>query len=186
MRVAILHFEDISRPLKGEGTYFSNIARSLIERGHESRVVSLFGTPQKISLWRDRTRSAIYSAFVLTEAGKLVLDGKKQIPLQIIKKEKHNFLNESDLSTLKSFQEGKSISEIAKTRNLALTTIYHHIYKLIINKKLLSSDVLDPEVVRKVSEAAKNTKNPTVSKLKEVLPELSYDEIRCALAGRDI
>src|SRR3989338_6797411 len=65
-----------------------------------------------------------YSVFELTEAGRKVLEEKRQIPLQVIKQEKPITIGESEKETLKLIQDGKAVSEIAKERNLTESTIY--------------------------------------------------------------
>jgi DNA-binding CsgD family transcriptional regulator len=139
---------------------------------------------EHIGLIKRKELSAIsnYTIFELTEAGDRVLQKKELIPLQLIKNKKQYTLNDSDLITLEHIKEGKNISETARLRNLAISTVYHHVYKLIMNNRLLKSDIFDEELIKKVVVQAQKIENPTVSKLKEVLPNLSYDEIRCALA----
>ncbi len=123
-----------------------------------------------------------YSVLELTDAGKLVLEEKRQIPLQIIKEIKPITVGDSEKETYWLMKQGKKIQEIAQERNLALSTIYSHIFRLILNGYLSSSEVVSQDIVNKVAEAAQKLSEPTVKQLKELLPEISYDEIRCALA----
>jgi putative protein kinase ArgK-like GTPase of G3E family len=51
MKIAILYFQDIKKPLAGDSTYLSNLSRSLIEEGHEVEILSLFGPQSKSNLW---------------------------------------------------------------------------------------------------------------------------------------
>ena len=123
-----------------------------------------------------------YSVFELTEAGKLVLEEKKQIALQVIKENKPITVGDSEKETLRLLQGGKKVSEIAKERNLAESTIYTHCFRLIVNNQLSSSDIISDETIHKVINATSNMSEPPVKAIKESLPELSYDEIRCVLA----
>lgn len=121
----------------------------------------------------------------LTEAGKKVLDGKIKAGLQIIKEQKPIRVNESEEKTLEMFNSGKNADEIAKERNLAVSTIYTHFFRLIVNGYLSSHDVVEEEVISKVAEAYRQFKEePRLKELKEKLPEdISYEQIRCVVAG---
>ena len=123
-----------------------------------------------------------YPILELTQAGKLVLDEKKQIPLQIIKQIKPATEGESEKETLNLIQNGKPVPEIAQGRNLAESTIYTHIFRLISNDYLSSSEVISKDIINKVTGAAKKLSKPTAKEVKELLPEISYGEIRCVLA----
>ena len=127
-----------------------------------------------------------YSALELTEAGKKVLEEKIKIELQIIKKEKPLTVGDSEQSTLSLFKSGKNIEEIAKVRNLATSTIYDHLYRLVANGYLSSSKFIPENIINQILEA--KTKLPNALKLKEIkdmLPEsITYNEIRCVLADK--
>ena len=124
-----------------------------------------------------------YSVYELTDAGKIVLDEKKQIALQIIKEQKPITVGDSEKETLKLVQDGKTVLEIAKERNLAKSTIYTHIFRLIVNQYISSNQVISKEIITQVSDIAGNFKDmPSVTEVKELCPEISYEEIRCVLA----
>ena len=125
-----------------------------------------------------------YPILELTEAGKKVLNEKIKIELQIIKEQKPITVGESEEKTFELFNQGKNGEEIAKERNLAVSTIYTHFYKLIVNNFLSSSDVVPDEKIKQISEAYNQFKNePKLKELKELLPEeISYEQIRCVLA----
>src|SRR3989338_94566 len=125
-----------------------------------------------------------YSIFEITEAGNKVLEEKRQIPLQEIKQVKPITVGESEKETLKLIQNGKTVSGIAKERNLTESTIYTHCFRLIVNQLLSNSDILSSETVQKVNDAVNKLTEPTVKAVKELLPEISYDEIRCVLAEK--
>lgn len=125
-----------------------------------------------------------YSTFELTEAGEKVLSEKTQIPLQIIKQVKPITIGDSETETLRMIKEGKTINEIAQERNLVGTTIYAHAFRLIVNRQLTSEDVVSEEAIRRVTDVAKNfPAKPSTKEVKDLIPDLSYEEIRCALAG---
>ena len=125
-----------------------------------------------------------YSILELTEAGSKVLNEKIKIELQIIKEQKLITVGESEMKTFELFSERKNIEEIAKERNLAVSTIYAHLYHLIANNYLSSSDVVEEERIKQITEAYIQFKSePKLKELKEKLPEnISYGEIRCVVA----
>ncbi len=126
-----------------------------------------------------------YPILELTEAGKKVLDEKIKIELQIVKEQRPTTVGESEIKTFELFSEGKRAEEIAKERNLAISTINTHFYKLIANDYLSSSDVVDEGKINKITEAYRQFKSePKLKELKEKLPDnISYEEIRCVVAG---
>ncbi len=125
-----------------------------------------------------------YASLELTEAGRKVLEEKTQVPLQIIKKVEPITVRDSEKTTLTMIHTGKSISDIAKERSLAESTIYTHAFRLIVNNYLVASEVIAEEVLNKVAQTVSKFKTfPSVKEVKEALPEISYEEIRCALAG---
>lgn len=71
MKIAILYFQDIKRPLAGDLTYLSNLSRGLIERGHEVEILSWFSTQSDQSLWRARFKRNVYAAYVLAKSARL-------------------------------------------------------------------------------------------------------------------
>lgn len=125
-----------------------------------------------------------FSVYVLTDAGRKVIWEKIEISLQVIKKEKPIAVGESERQTLELFKQGKSVSEIAKIRDFAESTIYTHFYRLIVSRHLSSSEILSEEIRRKIEEVCSkfNTK-PSLKEIKEQLPqEITYDHIRCVTA----
>ena len=136
-----------------------------------------------------RKRIAIdeyYSVLELTEAGKKVLEEKIKIELQIIKKENLITVGSSEKTTFDLFRTGKTIEEIAEERNLAISTIYDHLYRLVANNYLSSSEFISENIINQILEA--KNKLPNASKLKEIkeiLPEeITYNEIKCVLADK--
>lgn len=125
-----------------------------------------------------------YPILELTEAGNKVLDEKMKVELQIIKEQKPVNIGESEEKTFELFSEGKTIEEIAKERNLAVSTIYTHLYKLIVNNYLSSSDIIPEEKISGIMKIYRQFNDePKLKELKEKLPEnISYEEIRCVVA----
>jgi glycosyltransferase involved in cell wall biosynthesis len=71
MKIAILYFQDIKKPLAGDSTYLSNLSHSLIEEGHEVEILSLFGPQSKSNLWEARLKRSIYSAYIFAKAARI-------------------------------------------------------------------------------------------------------------------
>jgi len=124
-----------------------------------------------------------YSLLELSEAGRKALEEKQPVPLRIIIEPKPVTVGDSERETYRLFKQGKTVADIMRERNLVQSTVYAHFYRLIVHKYLTSADVVQEEILRRVHEAAEKCADPTVKQLKEVLPDISYEEIRCALAG---
>ena len=92
-------------------------------------------------------------------------------------------VGDSCRQTYEQLKQGKTPVEIAKERNLAETTIYAHFAMLIAAGQISSLDVVSEDTDKKVREAAKRFRTPSMKEIKEVLPDVSYEEIRCVLAG---
>ena len=127
-----------------------------------------------------------YSALELTEAGKKALEEKIKVELQIIKRHKPIVIGTSEKATFGLFMAGKSIEEISKERNLAISTIYEHLYRLVANNYLSSSEFVPEGIIKQILEAKSKAPNATkLKEIKELLPEsITYNEIRCVLADK--
>ena len=127
-----------------------------------------------------------YSILELTEAGEKVLEEKMNIELQIIKKEIPIAVGNSEKATFELLRGGRTIEEISKERNLAISTIYGHLHRLVANDFLSSSEFVPEHIAKQILEA--KSRLPSASKLKEIkeiLPEeITYNEIRCVLADK--
>lgn len=125
-----------------------------------------------------------FSVYVLTDAGKMAISDKINIPLQIIKEKKPITVGKSEKITLEFIQKGKTISQIAAERSLVESTIYMHLYKLIVNGYLHSEEIMAKETHEKIKKAcSKFKKRPPLSEIKAMLPEeILYEEIRCVAA----
>ncbi|MBS3107131.1 helix-turn-helix domain-containing protein [Candidatus Woesearchaeota archaeon] len=125
-----------------------------------------------------------FSVYALTDAGRKAMDERLEISLQEIKKQKPITVGESEKQTLSLFKGGKSIPEIAKERGLAESTIYTHLYRLIVHGHLHSNEVMPEEIHAKIGEACSRfEKRPALKEIKSQLPaEISYDQIRCVVA----
>lgn len=87
--------------------------------------------------------------------------------------------------TFAMFQEGKSIQEIAKERQLTVGTIENHFIPYIEQGLVDISKLVDPEKVSKILDAAADFDGASLSPIKEMLgADYSWSEIRLALASR--
>lgn len=138
-----------------------------------------------------RIRPAIdeyYSVLELTEAGEKVLSEKIKLEIQIIKKEKPVVVGVSEKATFDLFRAGKTIEEISKERNLAMSTIYDHLYRLVANNYVSSSEFVPENIINQILEVKAELPNALkLKQIKEMLPEVvTYNEIRCVLADKRI
>ena len=115
-----------------------------------------------------------------------VLDEKIRIELQIIKKEKPLIVGDTENITLELFKKGKSVPEIAYGRNLAFSTIFEHMRRLVANGYVSSSEFVEDDKINKILEAVgKLKKHFMLREIKEILPDdITYDEIKCVLADK--
>ena len=125
-----------------------------------------------------------FPVYVLTDAGKKVIEKKMQIPLQVIKREKPITVGGTEKQTFELFKKGSSASDIAKIRGLVESTIYTHFYRLIVNGHLSSSDVISEDMRSKIEEVCSQfDERPSLTKMKEKLPQdITYEQIRCVAA----
>lgn len=126
-----------------------------------------------------------YEIYTLTELGYKVLKDKINIKLQVIKKEKDITIGETEKNTLKLFDEIKDINEIAKIRNLTISTIYTHLSKLINQKYINVDEVIEKDKILKIKEIIKKEKLISLKEIKNRLPDYAYDEIKCVLLSME-
>ena len=129
-----------------------------------------------------------YSILELTDAGEKVLKEKIKIQLQTINQEKRIMVGDSEKATFDLLKDGKTIDEIAKSRGLAISTIYDHLYRLVANNYLSSSEFVPENIIKQILEAKSKVPNATkLKEIKELLPEsITYNEIRCVLADKRV
>ncbi|MFT3909574.1 MAG: helix-turn-helix domain-containing protein [Ferruginibacter sp.] len=81
------------------------------------------------------------------------------------------------------YKTGKSFSEIAKERNLALTTIEGHMAYFIEKGELNIDELLDKDKQEKIRSVLKNSETSSLQSLKELLPFASYAELKWMIAS---
>jgi hypothetical protein len=100
------------------------------------------------------------------------------IPIKKQKKVKEAKIPSEDI-TLKLFEQGKSISEIASERVLSESTIYSHAGRLLKAEKIEINQLLSSEKLKELEEAFKDFNGESVTHLKEKYGDkFSWDELR--------
>ena len=134
------------------------------------------------------TGSYSYPVLVLTEAGKNVLTEKIEIPLQIRKEVKPIVIRDSEKETLALFKQGCNPPEIARRRELAVSTVFGHLHKLIGVGEIKARQCISDEIIKKVLQARKQVSNKSsIKELKELLPEeITYEEIRAVMMDKSL
>ena len=89
--------------------------------------------------------------------------------------------------TLTLIREGKTISDIAMLRELAISTIEGHVAHFIEIGILSVDDFVEKQTTdHPAGITEKKSGNKALGKLKEILPECSYCEIRMLLADETL
>ncbi|MGN6340856.1 MAG: helix-turn-helix domain-containing protein [Ginsengibacter sp.] len=82
------------------------------------------------------------------------------------------------------FKEGKTIEEIAKQRNLAVSTIQGHLLPFIASKQINIDDLVSPDKQKIIREAIHIHGSDSTKTLKDNLPDdISYGEIKMVIAA---
>lgn len=128
-----------------------------------------------------------YPILTLTEAGKKALEEKIELPLQIRKVIKPITIGESERETLSLFKSGCQPQEIAQRRSLAISTIFGHLYKLILVGEVEARQYISKDVIKKVLQAKEQANKSSLKELKLILPEeITYEEIKAVLVDKTI
>ncbi len=82
------------------------------------------------------------------------------------------------------YQEGKTLEEIAKERDLALTTIETHLAKYVASGELQANNFVNQTKMEHIIEVAKELDTVQLKPIKEYLgKDYSYSEVRFALSA---
>lgn len=86
--------------------------------------------------------------------------------------------------SLDLYKEGKSLSEVAQTRNLTMSTIYGHLCQFIATGEISIFELVEESKVEKLSVLIRNfPANTTLSKIREgVGDEYSFSDIKAVLS----
>ena len=90
----------------------------------------------------------------------------------------------SNIISFNLFKEGKSIEEIAKERDFAVTTIEGHLASFVANGEVDINKIVSEERQLLIKEVVKKFGNESFKTLKENLPaDISYGEIRMVISA---
>jgi ATP-dependent DNA helicase RecQ len=108
-------------------------------------------------------------------------------PARPARRRSERFRRETDSDTkresLRLFEEGRSLEEVASARNLAESTVETHLAYFVAQGKLDAASFIDLLRVPAVQQARDQAERPGISAIKELLgDEFSYRDIRMALA----
>lgn len=80
------------------------------------------------------------------------------------------------------YREGKKMEQIAEERKLSLTTIENHLAFFIESGELDINELMDSKTQNNIKGVINKTGIESVQKIKEQLPDISYAEIKWAIA----
>jgi len=147
-----------------------NFIKQLIQKGFLAKADVGFQYPSPV--------------LVLTSEGRTTLQENKDIPLEMKRTIAPLVLNDSARVTIDLFRQLKSVSVVAQQRQLAESTIWEHLIIAVKLGLLAPTEVVEPEKARLIIETNNHLQPKGLKELKTALPEnISYDEIRCVLAG---
>ncbi len=110
----------------------------------------------------------------------------KEYPLLYImckKSERHHKLTISTAKTLDLFQQGHTIDDISRIRRLKKNTIEDHFIEIIFSyKDFNTTSFITDEALEKVAVIMKEEHTKRLKPIKDRLPNLSYFQIRVAMA----
>ncbi len=86
-------------------------------------------------------------------------------------------------STYALFKGGKSIAEIASDRNLTVATVEGHVAALIETSVIDVTEVMPKEKIDEITTVVKQHEGNTLTELKILLPNVSFGEIKMAVAA---
>lgn len=115
---------------------------------------------------------------------------RKYIPVKTVSLKKTKEKPEkggSHRESLLLFKEGKTIQEIAKLRNLAISTIESHLVTFIPKGEIKVEEIVPVEKIKLVADAIEANPSALTSEIKNILgDDISYTEIRAVQASLSI
>lgn len=85
--------------------------------------------------------------------------------------------------TFEKFTNGKTIGEIAAERNLAPSTIEGHLVFYIKEGKLSLESLVTEDIITTIRGAREKARNETLTGLKQLLPDISYSDLKFYMAA---
>lgn len=105
------------------------------------------------------------------------------LPAKKIKKPKNESKPDTKLSSFDLYRAGKTIVEIAADRKLTATTIEGHLAHFIAEGQIKIESLIDQKKLSIISNARQSSGSGSITTLKELLPTISYGELRLFLAS---
>ena len=106
------------------------------------------------------------------------------LPVKKIKSTKNKMThNDTQNKTVDLYKQGRSLKEIAIERNLALSTIESHLVYFIETGEIPVGNLLNKEKQLSISNAIKLKGYESLQAIKELLPSISYGELRWFIAS---
>ncbi len=103
-------------------------------------------------------------------------------PTQPKRKKRKQKISSSKKESLRLFQEGKSLEEIAEIRGFVKSTISSHLMPFVISGEIKVEALVPPEKIPLIEAAAKENPDIGLKPIKEALGDnFSYDEIRAVV-----
>lgn len=133
-------------------------------------------------------KTTAYGVEILSIIGKLY-ELKPEEALPEKKKPKTNELGETYNETFVLFNAGMKVDDIAKARNLALSTIEGHFAKLIKLRKVEINQLMSEEQYKKiikVLDSFADEENPLTKAKEKLGDQVSFGAIKMVLAGREL
>ena len=86
---------------------------------------------------------------------------------------------ETYAETLRLFEEGKTVAEVAEIRGMAVSTIEGHLAKWVADGQLALDEIISVENIAMITKAFEKFPEFSITQLREVLgQEFSYTQIR--------
>ncbi len=88
-------------------------------------------------------------------------------------------------TTFELYEQGKTIEEIARERQLGVSTIEGHFVKLIRQEKIDITDILDPKRISEIEAYLEGTEGKTLGTIKDELGDkVTYGELKLVQASK--
>ena len=92
-------------------------------------------------------------------------------------------LTNSAIETAQLYKKGRSLEEISHIRRLKMSTIEDHVVEMAMNEPNFSIDgFISKEAQQQILQAVEDYETKRLKTLKEILPDMSYFQLRITLA----
>ncbi len=154
------------------------------KKGTKQVCKKLFAT--KESIWAKvlRIQSVEFSSFDFSAFHKPI---QREVNVEAEKKKTGKAVKgETYTETLRYFEEGKTMAEIAEVRGMAVSTVEGHMARFVSSGEVPLNELLEPTAIKSISLALDKFPEDTVTALREKLGgTYSYGQIRLVMAKRE-